>query len=169
VTPYSAREPLDGRIPITSSKVSYGFPTGDISSSPGLKFDIKASASAWVPQVICGLTSASSPLKQEAYTFSSVSLPRSLYPYPELILKHSALTRFSCIAFMTFIWLYSALASISAKRSFKDSSIFSPNSYTSLEIPRFLYCSSKNWFIAVFNPLYVIGRNSLYAVINCSK
>ena len=136
MTPYSAREPLDGRIPITSSKVSYGFPTGDISSSPGLKFDIKASAS--------------SPLKQEAYTFSSVSLPRSLYPYPELILKHSALTRFSCIAFMTFIWLYSALASISAKRSFKDSSIFSPNSYTSLEIPRFLYCSSKNWFIAIY-------------------
>ena len=52
---------------------------------------------------------------------------------------------------------------------FKDSSIFSPNSYTSLEIPRFLYCSSKNWFIAVFNPLYVIERNSLYAVIKLFK
>ena len=46
--------------------------------------------------------------------------------------------------------LIAALASISAKRSFKDSSIFSPNSYTSLEIPRFLYCSSKNWFIAIY-------------------
>ena len=33
---------------------------------------------ACVPQVICGRTKASSPLKQDAYTFSNVSRPRSL-------------------------------------------------------------------------------------------
>ena len=61
--PYSAREPLEGRIPITSSSVSYGLPTGERSSSPGRRLDIRASASACVPQVICGRTNASSVLK----------------------------------------------------------------------------------------------------------
>ena len=69
-----------GRMPMTSSKVSYGLPTGDNSSSPGLKLLIRASASAWVPQVIWGRTRASSVWKVAAYTASRVSLPRSLYP-----------------------------------------------------------------------------------------
>ena len=60
VTPYSLSEPLEGLIPITSSSVSYGFPETDISSSPGLKFAESASASAWVPHTICGLTMANS-------------------------------------------------------------------------------------------------------------
>ena len=72
--PYSVREPLDGRIPITSSKVSYGFPTGESNSSPGRKFAINASASAWVPQVICGRTRASSPWKTACvYFFQCIS------------------------------------------------------------------------------------------------
>ena len=144
VTPYSESEPFDGRIPITSSSVSYGFPTGDKSSSPGRRFDISASASACVPHVICGLTSASSPLKQSAYTFSSVSLPRSLYPYPLDILKHSALTLFFCIAFITLSWFNSAFSSIFKNLSFNSSSHFFPKSRTGFDIPSSLYiCSNK--------------------------
>ena len=40
--PYSAKLPISGRIPITPSSVSYGFPTGESSSSPGRKFPNKA-------------------------------------------------------------------------------------------------------------------------------
>ena len=65
-------------MPIISSIVSYGFPTGDKSSSPGLKLDDKATFNACVPQIICGLTSASSVLNISEYTFSRVSLPSSL-------------------------------------------------------------------------------------------
>ena len=40
-------------------------------------------ASACVPQVICGRTRQASVWNVSAYTCSSVSRPKSLYPYPE--------------------------------------------------------------------------------------
>ena len=47
-------------MPMTSSSVSYGAPTGLSSSSPGSRFALSATARACVPQVICGRTSAAS-------------------------------------------------------------------------------------------------------------
>ena len=62
----------------TEEKLKTRFDAIDKSSSPGLKFENSARAIAWVPHVICGLTSASSVWNVSAYTFSSVSLPSSL-------------------------------------------------------------------------------------------
>ena len=50
-------------------------------------------------------------------------------------MKHSALTFFDCMAFITFNWLYSAMRSISSKRSFNFFSCFWPKSRTFSPIP----------------------------------
>ena len=55
-----------------------GAPTGDSSSSPGSRLAERATARAWVPQVIWGRTRAASVWNTSAYTRSRLSRPSSL-------------------------------------------------------------------------------------------
>ena len=78
VTPYSASDPLDSRMPMISSSVSYGFPAMARISSPGRRLPNMAVQSAWVPHTICVLTRASSVWNTSAYILSRASLPSSV-------------------------------------------------------------------------------------------
>ena len=55
-------------IPITSSKVSYGFPVIERSVSPGLKSPKKVAVKAWVPDINWLLTKAFSLFKTYAHS-----------------------------------------------------------------------------------------------------
>ena len=78
--PYSFKDISSSTIPITLSKVSYGFPVIASIVSPGISKALRQIDSACVPFAIEGLTRASSVLKTYENISSTFSLPMSLYP-----------------------------------------------------------------------------------------
>ena len=109
-------------MPITSSKVSYGFPEIDNNTSFGLKRPNNVKDKACVPEIISLLTRASSAFKTSLNTFSVVSLPKSSYPYPVVELKCDSDISFFIKAFSTFLLFISSILSIRENSSFRLSS-----------------------------------------------
>ena len=91
-------------MPMTSSSVSYGRPTGLRSSSPGSRFALSATVSACVPQVICG-ASAASVWKQSALRRArGCRAPQIVVAVARRRMARCvALTRFFCMAAMTLL------------------------------------------------------------------